>query len=119
MNIQVEKIQKKSQEHRCHTGLDQVLKTCWYIVHKPDTDDRTKLQATAIINDCYKYIMDLNTNGVVITESIKYIQGKMDHLNNQEKKLLHDIKEDAEDAEAAEAEAEAEDTGEQTHNKIF
>ena len=100
MNIQVEKIQKKSQEHKCHTGRDQVLKTCWYIVHKPDTDDRTKLQATAIINDCYKYIMDLNTNGVVITESIKYIQGKMDHLNNQEKKLLHDIKEDAEDAEA-------------------
>ena len=47
--------------------------------------------------------MDLNTNGVVITESIKYIQGKMDHLNNQEKKLLHDIKEDVE----------AEDTGEQ------
>ena len=61
--------------------------------------------------------MDLNTNGVVITESIKYIQGKMDHLNNQEKKLLHDIKEDAEAAEAAEVEAE--DTGEQTHNKIF
>jgi hypothetical protein len=36
--------------------------------------------------------MDLTTNGVVITDAIKYVQGKMDHLNNEEKKLLQDIK---------------------------
>jgi len=36
--------------------------------------------------------MDLTTNGVVITDAIKYVQGKMDHLNNQEKKLLQHIK---------------------------
>lgn len=36
--------------------------------------------------------MDLTTNGVVMTEAIKYVQGKMDHLNNQEKKLLQDTK---------------------------
>ncbi len=27
-------------------------------------DPKTKLQARAIANDCYKYIMDLTTNGV-------------------------------------------------------
>lgn len=27
-----------------------------------------------------------------MTEAIKYVQGKMDHLNNQEKKLLQDTK---------------------------
>jgi hypothetical protein len=32
------------------------------------------------------------TNGVVITDAIKYVQGKMDQLSNQEKKLLQDIK---------------------------
>ncbi|HKG89416.1 MAG TPA: hypothetical protein VKA95_13920 [Nitrososphaeraceae archaeon] len=37
--------------------------------------------------------MDLTTNGVVITDAVKYVQGKMDHLNGQEKALLQDIKE--------------------------
>jgi hypothetical protein len=33
--------------------------------------------------------MDLTTNGVVITDAIKYVQGKMDHLNNQEKNYFN------------------------------
>ena len=41
--------------------------------------------------------MDLTTNGVVITDALNYVQGKLDHLNNQEKKLLQDIKEDKEE----------------------
>lgn len=93
-----ENLQKHIQEklpeeyQRCLTGLNQVLKTCWYIINKPYTDDKTKLQATAIINDSYKYIMDLTTNGVVVTDAIKYVQGQMNHLNKEEKKLLKDIK---------------------------
>jgi hypothetical protein len=38
------------------------------------TDDMTRLQALSLINDCYKYIMDLTTNGVVITDAIKFVQ---------------------------------------------
>ncbi|MDQ3977298.1 MAG: hypothetical protein M3264_12305, partial [Thermoproteota archaeon] len=56
------------------------------------SDPKVKLQARAIANDCYKYIMDLTTNGVVITDAIKYVQGKMDHLNKTEKVLLQDVK---------------------------
>ena len=41
---------------------------------------KTKLQASAIANDCYKYIMDLITSGVMVTDAIKYVQGQMDHL---------------------------------------
>jgi hypothetical protein len=37
-------------------------------------DDKTRLQALALINDCYKYKMDLTTNGVVITDAIKFVQ---------------------------------------------
>ena len=37
------------------------------------TDDKTRLQALSLINDCYKYIMDLTTNGVVITDAIKFV----------------------------------------------
>ena len=67
--------------HRCLTGLNQVLKTCWYIVNKPGTDDKTKLQATAIINDSYKYVMDLVTNGSVITDAIKHVTQLQNNVN--------------------------------------
>ena len=71
----------------------------WSIVNKSVVDDKTRLQALALINDCNKYKMDLTTNGVVITDAIKYVQGKMDHLNNQEKDLLQDIKQKEEPSE--------------------
>jgi hypothetical protein len=48
--------------------------------------------------------MELTTNGVVITDAIKYVQGKMGHLNNQEKRLLQDIKQDNEKKEGEELE---------------
>jgi predicted transcriptional regulator len=97
-NIQ-EHIQKRLPEEyqRCLTGLNEVLKTCWSIVHKPDTDDKTKLQATAIINDSYKYIMDLTTNGAIVTDAIKYVtqtQKQVDTLN----KLDESIKADEEES---------------------
>jgi hypothetical protein len=31
-------------------------------------DHKTKLHALALVNDCYKYIVDLTTNGVVVTD---------------------------------------------------
>jgi hypothetical protein len=33
----------------------------------------------------------LVSNGVIVNDAIKYVQGKMDHLNTEEKKLLQDI----------------------------
>jgi hypothetical protein len=38
----------------------------------------------------------MTTGGVMVTDAIKYVQGKMDHLNKTEKALLTDIKEDRE-----------------------
>jgi hypothetical protein len=73
------------------TGINQVLRMCWSIVSKTE-DEKTKLQALSLINDRNKYKIDLSTNGIVITDAIKYVNSKMDHLNNQEKKLLQDIK---------------------------
>jgi hypothetical protein len=43
-------------------------------------DNRTRLQALSLINDCYKYIMDLTTNGVVITDAIKFVQTNKEKL---------------------------------------
>jgi hypothetical protein len=38
--------------------------------------------------------MAIATNGVVITDAIKYVQGKMNHLNKIEKTKMHDVNED-------------------------
>jgi hypothetical protein len=43
--------------------------------------------------------MDLTTNSIVITDATKYVQGKLDYLNNQEKALPQDIKHDKDKAE--------------------
>jgi transposase len=61
---------------KCMIGMKRNLKQILEIAETA-TDPKTKLQARAIANDCYKYIMDLTTNGVVITDAIKYVQGKM------------------------------------------
>ena len=75
-------------------GINQVLKICWEIVNKSRNldnnnsngqtmtviDNKTVLQALALINDCNKYKMDLTTNGVVITDAIKFVQTKKEKL---------------------------------------
>jgi hypothetical protein len=81
---------------RCVTGMKGNLKHDLEI-GRSSADPKTILQARAIANDCYKRIMDLTTNGVVVTDAIRYVQGKMDHLNKVEKKILQDIKEDKEE----------------------
>ena len=54
------------------------------------TDNKTVLQALALINDCYKYKMDLTTNGVVITDAIKFVQ------TNKEKLTMSTMEDDKE-----------------------
>ena len=88
-NLQRHIQQKLPEEYqRCLTGMNQVLKLSWNIANKSKndnsndnsnqtmttTDDKTRLQALSLINDCYKYIMDLTTNGVVMTDAIKFVQ---------------------------------------------
>jgi hypothetical protein len=98
-----ENLQKHIQERipeeyqKAVVGINKVLKTCWNIINKDTTDDKIKLQATAIINDSYKYLMDLTTNGVVITDAIKYVRSQMDHLNKTEKALVQNISQQKEE----------------------
>jgi hypothetical protein len=48
-------------------------------------DPKTKLQARAIANDCYKYIMDLTTNGAIVTDAIKYVTQKQEQIDTLHK----------------------------------
>jgi hypothetical protein len=91
-----------SQYQKCLNGLNQVLKLAWNIVLLDTNNHNTRLQALSLINDCYKYQMDLTANGVVITDAIKYVNGKMEHLNKEEKELLQDIQDQKKEEDEAE-----------------
>ena len=89
-------IQDKLPEEyqNCMVGINQVLKICWEIVNKSRNvdnnnsngqtitmiDTKTVLQALALINECNKYKMDLTTNGVLITDAIKFVQTNKESL---------------------------------------
>ena len=131
---------KLPQEYqRCLTGMNQVLKLSWQIANNNNNgkqngqdhndncsnmmttgDDRTRLQALSLINDCYKYIMDLTTNGVVITDAIKFVQTNKEKIisvkDGRNSKELNEIDEDKDQLE----EKQEERTEEQkTTNQVF
>jgi hypothetical protein len=113
--------------------MNQVLKLSWQIANNYNTkqngqnhndnsntittgDDRTRLQALSLINDCYKYIMDLTTNGIVISDAIKFVQTNKEKLAMSTKE--ENDKESDEDKEQLE-EKQEEETGEATTNTTF
>jgi hypothetical protein len=69
---------------RCLTGINQVLKMAWSIVSK-DIDNKTKLQALSLINDCNKYKMDLATGSAVCNQAIQFVTQKKVQLDTLKK----------------------------------
>jgi hypothetical protein len=65
-------------------SIDQILKMCWSIVSKT-ADEKTRLQALALINDCTRHRVDLSTNGIVITDAIKYVNQKQEQIDTLRK----------------------------------
>jgi hypothetical protein len=137
-------IQNKLPEEyeRCLTGMNRVLKLSWQIANNNNTrdngqdhndngntvttgDDRTRLQALSLINDCYKYIMELTTNGVVITDAIKFVQTNKEKLTTMSGKNGDNGDKESEEPDYDEDEDQLEEeqekeTGEQeTTNKVF
>jgi hypothetical protein len=141
-NLKTHVQQKLPEEYqRCLTGMNQVLKLSWQIAntnrqngqeHNDNSntittiDERTRLQALALINDCYKYIMDLTTNGVVITDAIKFVQTNKEKLTmstkeENEKESKEPEYDDGEDKDQLEEkqEEETEEIDQETTNQVF
>ena len=106
----------------CMTGMKRNLKQTLEIA-ETTSDPRTKLQARAIANDCYKYIMDLTTNGVVITDAIKFVQTNKEKLTMSKKENEKESKEpdydDGKDKDQLEEKQEEETGEEETINQVF
>jgi IS30 family transposase len=85
-----ENIQKHIHEtvpdthQKCLTGINQVLKMAWSIVNK-DIDNKKKLQALALINDCNKYKMDLATGSAICNQAIQFVTQKKEQLDTMQK----------------------------------
>ena len=140
-NLQKHIQDKLPEEYQhCLTGMNQVLKLSWQIANNNTPkqndqdhndnintittgDDRTRLQALSLINDCYKYIMDLTTNGIVITDAIKFVQTNKEKLtvpqkaDNSEKSKEPDYDEDKEQLEEKQEEPDLDKT--KTINQVF
>jgi hypothetical protein len=87
-------------------------------------DERTRLQALSLINDCYKYIMDITTNGIVITDAIKFVQTNKEKLDMSTKEEINDKESkepdyDGEDKDQLEEKQEEEAGEQETTNQVF
>lgn len=49
------------------------------------TDPRVKLQARAIVNDCYKFILDMSTNAGIVSDALKYVEKRTEQLTTIQK----------------------------------
>jgi predicted transcriptional regulator len=108
-----------AEYQKAMNSLNQVLRMSWSIVSKTE-DEKTRLQALALINDVNKYRTELVINGVIVNDALRIVQSKMDHLNGEEKRLLRDIKvvNDIENKAGLELELESEEEP-KTTNGVF
>jgi len=110
---------------QCMTGMKHNLKQTLEI-GETSSDPRTKLQARAVANDIYQAIMNLGTNGVVVSDTIKYIQGKKQEEEGEGSELKESKSEEPDYGDEEEIEEKQEkDTGElekeeeKTTNDVF
>jgi hypothetical protein len=80
---------------KCMVGMKRNLKQTLEIA-ETTADPRVKLQARAITNDCYRYIMDLCTNAGIVSDALKFVERKRQTLD-----ILKKVDERIEDIEEA------------------
>ena len=139
-NLKMHIQDKLPEEYQnCMVGINQVLKICWEIVNKSRNmdnangngqtvtmiDNKTVLQALALINDCNKYKMDLTTNGVLISDAIRFVQTNKEKLTmstkeeNGKESKEPDYDEDKDQLEEKQEEETGELNKNETTNQVF
>jgi IS30 family transposase len=89
-----QKAQKNLQKHiheivpeeyqKCMTGMKNNLKET-LVIAAASADPRIKLQARAIANDCYKFILDMSTNAGIVSDALKYVTHQKEQVNELQK----------------------------------
>jgi hypothetical protein len=74
-----------AQYQKCMNGITQVLKMAWNIVILDSVNHASKLQALSLINDCYKYQMDLTTNAGILADAMKFVTHEQEEIDTLHK----------------------------------
>ena len=64
---------------KCMVGMKSILKKTLQIAETV-TDPRVKLQAHAVAEDCYKYILEMSTNAGIVSDALKYVTHQKEQL---------------------------------------
>ena len=139
-NLQNHIPQKLPEEYqRCLTGINQVLKLSWQIANadmngqQEDSNgsktittitekDKIRLQAAALANDCYKYIMDLTTNAIKFVQTNKEkltMSTKEEKGSKESREPGYDEDEDQDQLEEEQEKETGEVNQEETTNQVF
>ena len=79
------------QYAKTQAGLYQVLRKTWEIVNKDHVDDKTKLQSLALINDSYRLLMELVSDGSVIKEAMAFVKRVLVPSEQEENKVIEEL----------------------------
>jgi hypothetical protein len=69
---------------KCMVGMKRNLKQTLDIRDNAN-DPKVKLQAAAIANDCYKFILDMTTNAGIVSDALKFVDRKKEQLDMLQK----------------------------------
>jgi hypothetical protein len=69
---------------KCMVGMKRNLKQTLE-VRDTASDPKVKLQAAAIANDCYKFILDMTTNAGIVSDAMKFVTRKKEQLDTLQK----------------------------------
>lgn len=70
---------------KCMVGMKRNLRQTLEIRDNA-SDPKVKLQAVAIANDCYKFILDMSTNAGIVSDALKYVTQKTEQINTLQKR---------------------------------
>ena len=69
---------------KCMVGMKSILKKTLEIAETV-TNPRVKLQAHAVAEDCYKYILEISTNAGIVSDALKYVTQQKEQFTSLQK----------------------------------
>jgi IS30 family transposase len=81
---------------KCMVGMKQNLKHVLEI-GEAATDPKVKLQARAIANDCYRFILEMSTNAGIVSDALKFVNKSKEKINNMQKQTAEETETESEE----------------------
>jgi hypothetical protein len=85
------------EHQKAMSGLHQVLKMAWDLSIE-ERDTRTKLMSLALVNDCYKLIMELSSDARVIKQALAFVNRRLPS-KEEEDQVIEEIQNQGEEEE--------------------